>query len=106
MSKLVYAIGSAVLWLLTASGITWWALTAIQVYEIRWAVLACAVILIPALFAAYVLQRIWKWLWMSSNTRKATARRLLLRRAANNGQPTDGEASHQPQRNNRNSKKK
>ncbi len=71
MSKLVYYIGSALLWLLTASGITWWFLTAIRVYEVQWAVLACAVILIPVLFAAYVLQRIWNWLWISSNTRKA-----------------------------------
>ncbi len=50
MPKIVYYIGSALLWLLTASGITWWVLTAIQVYEVQWAVLACSVILFPVLF--------------------------------------------------------
>ena len=68
MPKLVYSIGSALLWLLTASGIAWWVLTAFQVYEVQWAVLACAVVLIPVLFTAYVLQRIWKWLWISSKS--------------------------------------
>ena len=84
MPKIVYYIGSALLWLLTASGSAWWVLTAIQVYEVQWAVLACAVILIPVLFAAYALQRIWRWLWVSSNTRKATARRLSVERDTHN----------------------
>ena len=76
MSKFVYAIGSTLLWLLAASGIVWWGLTAVQVYEVQWAALACAVIALPVLFAAYVLQRIWTWIWVSSNSRKAVARRL------------------------------
>lgn len=75
MPKLVYSVGSFLLWLVTASGIAWWVVTAFRVYEIQWALLACAVILIPALFAAYILQRVWKWLWVSSNTRKAAATR-------------------------------
>jgi hypothetical protein len=104
MSKLVYYIGSALLWLLTASGITWWVLTAIQVYEVLWAVLACAVVLIPVLFAAYALQRIWKWLWVFSNARKATARRLSLERDATRHHPSDGEAIDQQWRNHLNSK--
>ena len=95
MPKLVYYIGSALLWLLTASGITWWVLTAIQVYEIEWAVLACAVFLIPVLFAAYVSQRIWNWLWVSSNTSKAAARRLSVVRAATRYHPAEGEAIDQ-----------
>ncbi len=104
MPKLVYYIGSALLWLLTVSAITWWVLTAIQVYEIQWAVLACAVFLIPVLFAAYVSQRIWKWLWVSSNTRKAAARRLSLEIDATRHHPADGEAIDQQWRNHLNSK--
>jgi hypothetical protein len=80
MSKLAYAIGSTLLWLLTAGGIAWWVFTAIHVYEAQWAALACVVIPIPVIFAAYVLQRIWTWLWMSSNTKKVVARRLTSRR--------------------------
>jgi len=52
MSKLAYAIGSTLLWFLTASGIAWWVFTAIRVYEAQWAALACAVIPIPVIFAA------------------------------------------------------
>jgi hypothetical protein len=104
MPKLVYYIGSALLWLLTASGITWWVLTAIQVYEVQWAVLACVVIPIPVLFAAYVLQRLWNWLWISSNARKATARRLSLERDVTRHHPADGEAIDQQWRNRLNSK--
>ncbi len=83
MSKLAYAIGSSLLWLLTAGGIAWWVFTAIRVYEAQWAALACAVVPIPVLFAPwyYVLQRIWTWLWMSSNTKKVVARRLTSRSA-------------------------
>lgn len=92
MPNLVYSIGSFLLWLVTASGIAWWVVTAFRVYEIQWALLACAVILIPALFAAYILQRIWKWLWVSSNTRKAAARRLSPERNAVRRHPADGEA--------------
>ena len=104
MPKIVYYIGSALLWLLTASGSAWWVLTAIQVYEVQWAVLACLVILIPVLFAAYTLQRIWRWLWVSSNTRKATARRLSVERDATRHHPADGEAIDQQWRNRLNSK--
>ncbi len=75
MSKLAYAIGSSLLWFLTASGIAWWVFTAIRVYEAQWAALACAVVPIP------VLQRIWTWFWMSSNTKKVVARRLTSRSA-------------------------
>ena len=87
MSKPAYAIGSSLLWLLTAGGIAWWVFTAIRVYEVQWAALACAVVPIPVIFAAYVLQRIWTWLWMSSNTKKVVARRLTSRSAI----PTDHE---------------
>ena len=104
MPKLVYSIGSALLWFLTAGGIAWWVLTAFQVYEVQWAVLACAVVLIPVLFTAYVLQRIWKWLWISSNTRKATARRLSMGRDATHHHPADREAIDQQWRNHLNSK--
>jgi len=103
MPKFVYYIGSALLWLLTASAIIWWVLTAIQVYEIEWAALACAVILIPGLFAAYVLQRIWTWLWISWNTKKSMARRLSSEKDATTYHPADGEAVDQQWRNHLNS---
>ena len=105
MPKLVYYMGSALLWLLTASGITWLALTAFQVFEILWAVLVCTGILIPVLFAAYVLQRIWKWLWVSSNTRKAAARRLSVESDATRHHPADSEAIDQQWHNHLNSGK-
>jgi hypothetical protein len=104
MPRIVYYIGSALLWLIAAGAITWWALTAIQVYEVEWAVLACAVVLIPGLFVAYVLQRIWTWLWISWNTRKAMARRLSLEKDATTYHPADGEAVDQQWRNHLNSK--
>jgi type VI protein secretion system component VasK len=104
MPRIVYYIGSALLWLIAAGAIAWWALTAIQVYEVEWAVLACAVVLIPGLFVAYVLQRIWTWLWISWNTRKAMARRLSLERGATTYHPADGEAVDQQWRNHLNSK--
>lgn len=105
MPKLVYYLGSGLLWLLTAGGVTWWVFTAIQVYEVQWAVLTCTVVLIPVLFAAYVSQRLWRWLWVSSNTRKAAARRLSLERDAIRHHPADGEAIDQQWRNHLNSRK-
>ncbi len=67
-------------------------MTAFRVYEIEWALLACAVVLIPALFAAYLLQRIWTWFWLTSNTRKTAARRLSPGTNAARRHPADGEA--------------
>ena len=58
MPKLVYYIGSALLWLLTASGSAWWVFTVFEVHEVQWALIASTGVLIPVLFAAYVLQRI------------------------------------------------
>ena len=95
MPKLVYYVGSALLWLLTGSAITWWVLAVIQVYEGPWALIACTGVVIPVLFAAYVSQRLWKWLWVSSNTKKATARRLLAESVATHHHPADGEAIDQ-----------
>ena len=92
MPKLVHVLGSILLWLVTASGIAWWVVTAFQVYEIEWALLACAVILISVLFAAYLLQRIWTWFWLTSNARKAAARRLSPENDAVRRHPADGEA--------------
>jgi hypothetical protein len=104
MPKFVYYMVSALLWLLTGSAITWWILAVIQVYEGPWALIASTSVLIPVLFAAYVLQRIWKWLWVSSNTRKATARRLSVGRDATHHHPADREAIDQQWRNHLNSK--
>jgi hypothetical protein len=104
MPKFVYYMVSALLWLLTGSAITWWILAVIQVYEGPWALIASTGVLIPVLFAAYVLQRIWKWLWVSSNTRKATARRLSVGRDATHHHPADREAIDQQWRNHLNSK--
>ena len=106
MPKLIYIVGSLLLWLVSATGIGWWTLTAFQVYEIQWALLACAVILIPVLFAAYVLQRIWRWWWLSSNTRKAAARRLSPQRHASRYHPADGEAIDRKWRDHLDSNKK
>ena len=92
MPKPVYLLGSLLLWLVTASGIAWWVATAFRVYEIGWALLACAVVLIPTLFAAYLLQRIWTWFWLTSNARKTAARRLSSETNAARRHPVDGEA--------------
>ena len=104
MPKLVYYIGSALLWLLTGSAITWWVLAVIQVYEGLWALIAGTGVLIPVLFAAYVLQRIWNWLWVFSNTRKAAARRLSVESDATRHHPADGEVIDEQWRNHLNSK--
>jgi hypothetical protein len=95
MPKPVYYIGSALLWLLTASGSAWWVFTVFEVHEVQWALIASTGVLIPILFGAYVSQRIWNWLWVSSNTRKAAARRLSLERDATHHHPADGEAIDQ-----------
>ena len=95
MPKLVYYIGLALLWLLTASGITWWVRTVIQVYEGPWALIAITGVLIPVLLAAYMSQRVWNWLWVSSNTRKVAARRLPLESEATRHHPADGDAIDQ-----------
>ena len=104
MPKLVYLIGSGLLWFLTASGAVWWVTTAFQIYDIQWALLACAVFLIPVLFAAYVLQRIWTWLWITANTRRSAARRLSAEQDAARRHPADGDAIDQQWRNHLNSK--
>ena len=103
MSKLVYYTGSALLWLLTVSGIMWWVLTALQVYEVQWALLACAAVVIPVLFSA-ALQWIWTW-WVSSNRKKAAARRQPLQSDAVRRHPADGEAIDQRWLNRLNSKR-
>ncbi len=87
MSKFVHIIGVVLLWLVTASGLLWWTFTASQVYEIEWAVLACVVVSIPALFTAFGFHRAWRWCWNWSNTRRVTARRL------SSGSPPNGAAS-------------
>jgi hypothetical protein len=104
MPKLVYYIGSALLWLLTGSAITWWVLAVIQVYEGPWALIASTGVVIPVLFAAYLSQRLWKWLWVSSNTRKAMARRLSSESDTIRHHPADGEAIDQQWRNHLDSK--
>lgn len=106
MPKAVHVIGSCLLWLAVAVGALWWVSTAFLIYEPQWAVLACLVFLIPLLFAAYVLQRIWTWAWVTANTRKAAARRLPSQQDATRRHPADGDAIDQQWRDRLNSKDK
>lgn len=103
MPKIVHVLGSCLLWLLAAGSALWWVATAFQVYDFQWAVLACAVFLIPVLFAVYVLQRIWTWVWVTANTRKAAARRLSAENDAARRHPADGDTIDQQWRNRLNS---
>ena len=94
MPKFVYIMGLVLLWLVTGSGLIWWAHTAFRVYEIEWAVLACVVISIPALFTAFGFHRAWRWCSNWSNTRKAVGRRLLLERCSGSKKLADDEMIH------------
>ncbi len=68
MSKTVYVIGIVLLWLVAGIGVVWWVFTAFTVFEVQWAVLVTGVFLIVVLFALLVLSRMWRWIWLSSNT--------------------------------------
>ncbi len=70
ISKFVYVIGIVVLWLVAGTGIVWWTLSTFAVFEVQWALLVTAVFLIAALFASMVLSRMWRWIWLSSNSRE------------------------------------
>ncbi len=95
MPKFVYVVGLALLWLVTGIGLAWWIRTALEIYEIEWAVLACVVISIPVLFAAYVSHRVWHWCWVWTKTRKAMDRRLSLERCSGSKKLADDEMIHQ-----------
>ena len=70
ISKFVYIIGIVLLWLVAGTGIVWWTLSTFAVFEFQWALLVTAVFLIAALFASMVLSRMWRWIWLSSNSRE------------------------------------
>ncbi len=95
MPKFIYVVGLALLWLVTVMGLAWWIRTALEIYELKWAVLACVVISISVLFVAYVFQRVWQWCWIRSNTRKAMDRRLSLERCSGSKKLADDEMIHQ-----------
>ena len=71
MSKVVYVIGIVLLWLVVGIGVVWWIFSTFAVFEIQWAMLVTAVFLIAILFASLVLNRMWRWIWFSSNTRES-----------------------------------
>ncbi len=71
MSKTVYVIGIVLLWLVAGIGVVWWTFTTFAVFEVQWAVLVSAVFLLAVLFASLVLSRMWRWIWLSSNTRES-----------------------------------
>ena len=71
MSKTVYVIGIVLLWLVAGTGIVWWTLSTFAVFEVQWALLVTAVFLIAVLFASLVLSRMWRWIWLSSNSRES-----------------------------------
>jgi len=95
MPKFIYVVGRALLWLVTVMGLAWWIRTALEIYELEWAVLACVVISIPVLSVAYVSQRVWHWCWVWSKARKAMARRLSLKRCSGGKKLADDEMIHQ-----------
>ena len=68
MAKFVYVIGLVLLWLVAGLGVVWWGLSMWAVFEVQWAALITAVFLIVVLIVAIALNRIWRWIWLSSNT--------------------------------------
>jgi membrane protein YdbS with pleckstrin-like domain len=70
MSKVVYVIGIVLLWLVAGIGVVWWTFTTFAIFEAQWAMLVTAVFLIVVLFTSLVLIRMWRWIWLSSNTRE------------------------------------
>ncbi len=71
MSKNIYVIGIVLLWLVAGIGVVWWSFTTFAIFEVQWAALASAVFLIAVLFALLALIRMWRWIWLSSNTRES-----------------------------------
>ncbi len=71
MSKNVYVIGIVLLWSAAGIGVVWWTFTTFAIFEVQWAALISAVFLIAVLFASLVLSRMWRWIWLSSNTRES-----------------------------------
>ncbi len=71
MSKNVYVIGIVLLWSAAGIGVVWWTFRAFVIFEVQWAVLVSAVFLLAVLFASLVLSRMWRWIWLSSNTRES-----------------------------------
>ena len=71
MAKFVYVIGLVLLWLVAGLGVVWWGLSMWAVFEVQWAALITAVFLIVVLILAIALNRIWRWIWLSSNTRES-----------------------------------
>ncbi len=70
MAKFVYVIGIVLLWLVAGLGVVWWSFSMFALFEVQWAVLTTAVFLIAVLFASMVLSRMWRWIWLSSNSRE------------------------------------
>ena len=68
MSKNIYVIGIVLLWLVAGIGVVWWSFTTFAIFEVQWAALASAVFLIAVLFALLALIRMWRWIWLSSNS--------------------------------------
>ena len=95
MPKFIYVVGLALLWLVTGMGLAWWIRTALEIYELQWAALACVVISIPVLLVTYVFQRAWQWCWIRLNTRKTIDRRLSLERCSGSKKLADDEMIHQ-----------
>ena len=70
-ARFVYVIGIVLIWLLAGLAVVWWALSMWDLFEVHWAALLTAAFLIVALITSIVLSRIWRWIWLSSNTRES-----------------------------------
>ena len=69
--KFVYVIGIVLLWLVAGLAAVWWATSMWAVFEVQWAAPLTAGLLIVVLIVSIALNRIWRWIWLSSNTRES-----------------------------------
>ncbi len=71
MVKFVYVTGNVLLWLVAGIGVVWWTFSMFAFFEVQWAVLTAVVFLMVVVIVSIVLSRIWRWMWLSSNTRES-----------------------------------
>ncbi len=69
--KLAYVIGIVLIWLVAGVGVVWWALSTWALFEVQLAAPITAVSLIVVLIVSVALSRMWRWMWLSSNTRES-----------------------------------
>ena len=68
MAKFACVIGIMLIWLVAGVGVVWWSFSMFALFEVQWAALPTAVFLMVVVILSIVLSRVWRWIWLSSNT--------------------------------------